>query len=174
MAEETKNTAEETAQEPAAEKKAKKESRKSAAEKELAALKEELAAQNEKYLRLLAEYENYRRRTQKEKETTYADAYADALKVLLPTADNLERALRFPDSAKVVEGVQMTLDKLQQALAALGIEEIPCETFDPSLHNAVMHVEDEAYGENAIVEVFEKGYKKGERVIRYAMVKVAN
>lgn len=175
MAEETKTTAEEKAQEPtAAEKKTKKESKKAAAEKELAALKEEMAAQNEKYLRLLAEYENYRRRTQKEKEATYADAYADALKVLLPTADNLERALRFPDSAKVVEGVQMTLDKLQAALVTLGIEEIPCETFDPNFHNAVMHIEDEAYREGAIVEVFEKGYKKGERVIRYAMVKVAN
>lgn len=169
MAEETKQTPEAETSEP--EKKPKKES---AAKKEITKLKEELDAQKDAYLRLAAEYDNYRRRTAKEREDTYAEAYADALKALLPTADNLERALRFPDSDKVVEGVQMTYNKLQQSLASLGIEEIPCESFDPNFHNAVMHIEDEAYGESQIVEVFEKGYKKGDRVIRYAMVKVAN
>ena len=158
----------------AAEPKEKKPKKESASKKEIAKLKEELDAQKDQYLRLAAEYDNFRRRTQSEKEAIYSDAYADALKALLPTVDNLERALKYPDSAKVVEGVQMTYNKLRQSLEALGIEEIPCETFDPNYHNAVMHIEDDSYGESAIVEVFEKGYKRGDRVIRYAMVKVAN
>lgn len=144
--------------------------------KECASLNEELASAKDSYLRLAAEYDNFRRRSQQERENVYADAYADALKVLLPTADNLERALKFADGdpAKIVEGVEMTYSKLKGALDSLGIEEIPCEKFDPNYHNAVMHVDDESRGEGEIVEVFEKGYKKGDRVIRYAMVKVAN
>ena len=174
MAEETKVPETEEVIEEKAEVKEKKPKKESASKKEIAKLKEELETQKDMYLRLAAEYDNFRRRSQTEKEAAYGDAYADALKALLPTVDNLERALKYPDSAKVVEGVQMTYNKLQQSLTSLGIEEIPCEIFDPNYHNAVMHVEDEAYGESAIVEVFEKGYKRGDKVIRYAMVKVAN
>jgi len=174
MAEETKTTETEEVTEEKAEVKEKKPKKESAAKKEIAKLKEELEAQKDQYLRLAAEYDNFRRRSQIEKEAIYGDAYADALKALLPTVDNLERALKYPDSAKVVEGVQMTYNKLRETLSTLGIEEIPCETFDPNYHNAVMHIEDDSYGESAVVEVFEKGYKRGDKVIRYAMVKVAN
>ena len=151
-----------------------KKEKKDTAKKEIAKLKEELEAQKDTYLRLLAEYDNYRRRSAKEREDTYADAYADAIKQILPMADNLERALQFADSDKVVEGVRMTYNHFQKALETMGIEEIECKTFDPNFHNAVMHIEDEAYGESEIVEVFERGYKKNDKVIRYAMVKVAN
>ena len=157
----------------AKEKKQKKDTNKKEA-KESAKLKEELVAQKDAYLRLAAEYDNYRRRSMKEREDTYADAYADVIKQVLPIADNLERALKYADSDKVVEGVQMTYNKFLQTLSNMGIEEIECTSFDPNFHNAVMHVEDEARGESEIVEVFEKGYKKGDKVIRYAMVKVAN
>ena len=174
MAEETKAPETEEVTEEKAEVKEKKPKKESASKKEIAKLKEELETQKDMYLRLAAEYDNFRRRSQLEKEATYGDAYADALKALLPTVDNLERALKYPDSAKVVEGVQMTYNKLRETLSTLGIEEIPCETFDPNYHNAVMHIEDDSYGESAVVEVFEKGYKRGDKVIRYAMVKVAN
>ena len=177
MAEETKQQTGETEAETEVKSDKKEEKKvKRDYKKDCARLEEELAKQKDAYLRLAAEYDNFRRRSQAEREATYSDAYADALKALLPTADNLERALKYSsgDPAKVVEGVEMTYNKLQQALQGLGITEIECGTFDPNLHNAVMHVEDEAYGEGEIVEVFEKGYKKGERIIRYAMVKVAN
>ncbi len=141
---------------------------------ELAALKEELAAQNDKYLRLMAEYENFRRRAQKDRENTYADAYADVLKEILPVVDNLERALQFSEGAQLAQGVQMTYAQFLEAMKHMGIEQIETTTFDPNVHNAVMHVEDETKGEGEIVEVFQKGYKKGERVLRFAMVKVAN
>lgn len=141
---------------------------------ELVALREELAAQNEKYLRLLAEYENFRRRAQKEREATYADAYGDVLKEILPVVDNLERALQFSEGAQLAQGVQMTYQQFLEAMKRMGIEQIETTTFDPNVHNAVMHIEDEEKGEGEIVEVFQKGYKKGERVLRFAMVKVAN
>ena len=151
------------------------------AKKEVAELKEkltaaetEIAEQKDKYLRLLAEYDNFRRRSQKEKEGIYTDAYGEALKALLPVADNLELAVRYDQGDKVVEGVKMVLNQLHDALAKMGIEEIETKTFDPNVHNAVMHVEDDAFGEGEIVEVFQKGYRKGDKIIRYAMVKVAN
>ena len=151
------------------------------AKKEVAELKEKLAAaeneiaeQKDKYLRLLAEYDNFRRRSQKEKEGIYTDAYGEALKALLPVADNLELAVRYSEGDKVVEGVKMVLNQLHDALTKMGIEEIETKTFDPNVHNAVMHVEDDAFGEGEIVEVFQKGYRKGDKIIRYAMVKVAN
>lgn len=151
------------------------------AKKELAELKEKLAAaeqeiaeQKDKYLRLMAEYDNFRRRSQKEKEGIYSDAYAEALKALLPVADNLELAVRYSEGDKVVEGVKMVLSQLSDSLTKMGIEVIETNTFDPNVHNAVMHVEDDAYGEGEIVEVFQKGYRKGDKIIRYAMVKVAN
>ena len=123
----------------------------------LAKKEEELAGQNEKYLRVLAEYDNFRKRSRAEHESAYSDAYADAINALLPVLDNIERAASFED-----------------ALEKLGVTEIETASFDPRFHNAVMHVEDESLGEGTIVEVFQKGYKKGDKVIRHAMVKVAN
>lgn len=141
--------------------------------KKLAEEKKEL---DEKYKRVLAEYDNFRKRAAKEKEGIYADAYADALKELLVVKDSLELALQYPDSGKVVEGVGMTLTKFKDTLTKLGVEEFgkAGETFDPNIHNAVMHVEDDSLGENEITDVLLKGYKKGDKIIRYAMVRVAN
>ena len=140
------------------------------------ALKAELAAANDKYLRMIAEYDNFRKRSAKEKESIYADAQADAVEQLLPIGDNLSRAALFTDPASVAKGISMMQKSFDEALGKLGITEIEAEgkEFDPTWHNAVMHVEDEAYGENMIVEVLQKGYRKGDHVIRYAMVKVAN
>lgn len=137
-------------------------------------LEKSLAEQQDKYLRLVAEYDNFRRRSQKEKEGIYADAYTDALKALLPVADNLELAVKYSEGEKVVEGVKMTLSQLSTALEKMGVEVIPTDTFDPTVHNAVMHIEDEQYGEGAIVDVLQKGYRKGDKIIRFAMVTVAN
>ncbi len=140
----------------------------------LAKKEEELAGQNEKYLRVLAEYDNFRKRSRAEHESAYSDAYADAINALLPVLDNIERAASFEDGAKVLEGVKMTVKAFADALEKLGVTEIETASFDPRFHNAVMHVEDESLGEGTIVEVFQKGYKKGDKVIRHAMVKVAN
>lgn len=129
---------------------------------------------NDRYMRMLAEYDNYRRRTAKEHDNIYGDAYDDAVKQILPVIDNLERAAMYKDSDSVAKGVQMTLKSCNDMLSKLGITEIETKTFDPAFHNAVMHIEDEAYGEGEIVEVLQKGYMKGDKVIRYAMVKVAN
>lgn len=155
-----------------------------AQKKELSKLKKELEAsaeneraQNERYLRMMAEYDNFRRRSASEKDGIYADACTDVLKEILPTIDALELAVGYGaegDGAKVLRGVEMTLSKFNDALAKLGVEPVKTEVFDPNLHNAVMHVEDETKGEGEILEVFQKGYKKGDKVIRYAMVKVAN
>ena len=166
-----------------AEKGKKKIGRKDKAEEEVTLTKKEadkilnkLAELNDKYLHVVAEYDNFRKRSQKEREGLYADAYADALKILLPIADNLERAASYTDGDKIVEGVAMTLKQFSGALEKLGIESFgnPGDAFDPNLHNAIMHCEDDSLGENVIAEVYQHGYKKGERVIRFAMVKVAN
>ena len=141
---------------------------------ELKKAEEALADSQEKYLRVVAEYDNFRKRSAKEKEGIYADAYADCISAILPVIDNLERALQYAEGDKVVEGVRMTMNQFSDTLQKLGVEVIETTTFDPTYHNAVMHVEDEAFGENEIVDVFQKGYKKGDKVIRYAMVKVAN
>lgn len=140
----------------------------------IAALENEKKELSDKYMRLMAEYDNFRKRSQKEKEGVYTDAYADALSAILPVADNLERAIKFSDGVSVIDGVKMTLTQLQSSLEKMGISEIETKTFDPNLHNAVMHIEDDAYGEGEIVEVFQKGYIRGDKVIRFAMVKVAN
>ncbi len=137
-------------------------------------LEKELEAAKEQYMRLAAEYDNFRKRSAREKEGIYADASSDCISALLPVVDNLERALLFPDSGKVVDGVRMTLTSFSEVLSKLGVEVIEAKTFDPNFHNAVMHIEDDSFGEGEIVEVFQKGYKKGDKVIRYAMVKVAN
>ena len=123
---------------------------------------------------MMAEYDNFRKRSAKEKESVYADAYADCIANLLTILDNLERAEKCDNLEGVKKGLEMTAKAFDDALSKMGITEIETKTFDPNLHNAVMHVEDEAYGESEIVEVFQKGYVKGDKVIRYAMVKVAN
>ncbi|MCD8331863.1 MAG: nucleotide exchange factor GrpE [Oscillospiraceae bacterium] len=138
---------------------------------------EAAAQQEEKYLRLLAEYDNFRKRSVKEKESAWTEAKASAAAQFLPVYDNLERALKAPCSdAAFLKGVEMTMKTMKDALAKLSIEEIPAlgKTFDPALHNAVMHVEDGEAGENTIVEVFQTGFRTGEKVIRFSMVKVAN
>lgn len=150
---------------------------------QLAALQEQLDAKaaeydalNDKYLRLAAEYDNFRKRSAKERESVYADACADTVSALLPIYDNLERAAQYKsnDPESVAKGLEMTLKSFADALGKLGITEIPAQTFDPNLHNAVMHIEDDEHGEGEIVEVLQKGFAKGDKVVRYAMVKVAN
>ncbi len=144
---------------------------------ELESLKNQVAQQEDKFLRLAAEYDNYRRRTAKEKESIWSEAKADAAVAFLPVYDNLERALKQETADEAYKkGVEMTMTQLKEVLAKLGIEEIPAlgEPFDPNLHNAVMHVEDEGAGENTIVDVFQTGFKSGDKVVRFAMVKVAN
>lgn len=144
---------------------------------ELETLQDLTAQQEEKYLRLAAEYDNFRKRSAKEKETIWVDAKADTALAFLPVYDNLERAIKLGCADEAFfKGVEMTMAQLKEILAKLGIEEIPAlgAPFDANLHNAVMHVEDEEIGENTIVEVFQTGFKAGEKVIRFAMVKVAN
>lgn len=145
-------------------------------QKQLDAKAEELAALNDKYLRLAAEYDNFRKRSAKEREGVYADACADTVSALLPIYDNLERAAQYKnnDAESVAKGLEMTLKSFTDALTKLGVTEIPAETFDPNVHNAVMHIEDDEHGEGEIVEVLQKGFIKGDKVVRYAMVKVAN
>ena len=145
-------------------------------EGELEKKQAELDELNDKYLRLAAEYDNFRRRTAKEREGIRADAYSDAVSSLLPVVDNLERAAAFTEADKVHEGVAMTLRAFAETMEKMGIIVLGTvgETFDPELHNAVMHEENEELPESVITEVFQKGYKMGDKVIRYAMVKVAN
>lgn len=137
---------------------------------------ERAAAAEDKYMRMIAEYDNFRKRSIKERESCYADAHADAVNAVLPVLDNLERAAIYSDAEAVAKGLELTLKSFSETFNKLGICEIESmgKTFDPNVHNAVMHIDDEAYGENEIVEVLQKGYIKGDRVIRYAMVKVAN
>lgn len=148
------------------------------AQKKLEAAEAALAEEKDKYLRMLAEYDNFRRRTAKEKETIYGDATADTVKGLLPVVDTLERAAAglTPEDAEspLGKGITMTLKSATDALSKLGVEEVPTDVFNPDFHNAVMHIEDESLGEGAIVAVFQKGYRKGDHIIRYAMVQVAN
>ena len=144
---------------------------------ELEALKKDLSDQEDKFLRLAAEYDNYRRRTAKEKESIWSEAKADAAVAFLPVYDNLERALKQETADEAYKkGVEMTMNQLKSVLEKLGITEIDAlgKPFDPALHNAVMHVEDENFGENTVAEVFQAGFMLGEKVIRFAMVKVAN
>ena len=148
------------------------------ANKNLEESKKKLDEQNDKYLRLAAEYDNFRKRTQNERKNIYGDAVTDTLTGLLPIIDNLQYAAKYSssDSEKLAEGLTLILSKLPETLDKLGIKPFgeTGDTFDPALHNAVMHVEDDALGEGEIVEVFQQGYKYGEKVIRYATVKVAN
>lgn len=133
---------------------------------------------NDKYLRLAAEYDNFRKRTQTERKNIYGEAVADTLGGLLPIIDNLQYAAKYSggDAEKVAEGLNLILGKLPETLERMNIKAFgePGETFDPNLHNAILHVDDENFGEGEIVEVLQQGYMYGERVLRYAMVKVAN
>ena len=139
-------------------------------------LSNEVEALKDRLLRTSAEYDNYRRRTAKEKEGIYSDACEDVLKGLLPVLDNLERAVAVQGELEdLKKGIEMTLKQFKDSLQKLGVEEISTENgFDPNLHEAVMHVQDETFGKNEVIEVFLKGYKRGEKIIRYSMVKVAN
>ncbi len=144
---------------------------------ELDKVKEALAQQETQYQYLAAEYDNFRRRSAKEKTDAYSKAKGDAALAFLPVFDNLQRALAAPCAdAAYAKGVEMTMTQLRQVLESLDITEIPAlgEAFDPNMHNAVMHVDDESVGENTIVDVFQSGFRMGEKVIRFSMVKVAN
>lgn len=145
-------------------------------EEKLAAAEKSLAEKDDKYLRLAAEYDNFRRRTAQERNGIYADAVSDAVKELLPVLDDLERAALYTDAEKVSEGLAIIAKSAAAAMQKLGVTAFgeSGENFDPALHNAVMHAEDENLGENVITDVFQKGYKKGDKIIRHAMVKVAN
>ena len=138
---------------------------------------EKYNSEHEAYLRLHADYDNFRKRTAKEKETSYTNGKADTVAKLLPVYDNLERALNQPtEDAAYKKGVEMTMAELQKIFEGLGVEVFGNvgDGFDPNLHNAVMHTEDESLGENTISMVFQKGFKMGDKVIRFAMVQVAN
>ena len=145
--------------------------------KQKAESKQPDALEHDQFLRLAAEYDNFRKRTQREKDGIYQDAVADTVKKFLPVYDNLERALHHETADEAYKkGVEMTLTELVKILDALGIKPFgeAGETFDPQRHNAVMHIEDESLGENVIAEVFQTGFAHGDKVIRFAMVKVAN
>ena len=133
---------------------------------------------NDRYLRMAAEYDNFRKRSQREREQAYNDAVSHAVKALLPTFDNLERAIK-ADTAdtEYKKGVELTMNQLVESLKGINVTLIEASAgtaFDPNFHNAVMHIEDEAFGENQIAEVFQQGFQIGDKVIRHAMVKVAN
>lgn len=138
---------------------------------------EKYKAEHDSLLRLAAEYDNFRKRTVKEKEAAYGNGKADAIVKLLPIYDNLERALNQPtEDAAYKKGVELTMNELVKIFTGLGVEIFgaPGDSFDPNLHNAVMHTEDESLGENVIAQVFQKGFKVGDKIVRFAMVQVAN
>ena len=138
---------------------------------------EKFNAEHDARLRVAAEYDNFRKRAVKEKDAAYGNGKADAVAKILPIYDNLERALNQPtEDAAFKKGVEMTMTELVKILNGLGVEIFgePGDAFDPNLHNAVMHTEDESLGENTIAQVFQKGFKIGEKVVRFAMVQVAN
>ena len=145
-------------------------------EAKLEAKDKEIAELNDRYMRMAAEYDNFRKRSAKEKDGIYSDAYADVLKAILPIIDNLERAVGVEGAEAVAKGLEMTLKGAAEALEKMGVEAFGAEgdAFDPNMHNAMMMVDDESHKEGEIVTVFQKGYKKGDKIIRYAMVTVAN
>jgi len=143
--------------------------------KKIEELEAEIKIRDDKYLRMAAEYDNFRRRSREERDAVYGTAMADTVSELLPIIDNLERAAGF-DGEKVAEGLKMISASVTAVFEKLGIESFgaPGDTFDPNLHNAVMHEDNEELGEGEITDVFQKGYKKGNRIIRFAMVKSVN
>ena len=174
--EETKDINEAAEEVKTAEKKKKKHAELDALKEEIEALKAEAKEKDDKYLRLAAEYDNFRRRSREEKDATYSSAMADTVTELLPIIDNLERAAAFDDGDKVREGLKMIASTVSASLTKLGVESYgeAGDKFDPNLHNAVMHEEDDSERENEITDVFQKGYKKGNKIIRFAMVKTIN
>ena len=174
-AEQTEETAQQTEAEATKQSEDKKpEEAKQQEASEFEKAQQALAQEHDSYLRLAAEYDNYRKRSQKEKESLYTDIRSETVEKFLPVYDNLERALA--QDAAFKKGVEMTMNQLVSVMEKLGVVSFGAagEAFDPQLHNAVMHVEDEALGENVIAEVFQKGFKVGDKVVRFAMVKVAN
>lgn len=144
---------------------------------EVSPWEEKYNAERDAHLRIAAEYDNFRKRTVKEKDAAYGNGKADAVAKILPVYDNLERALNQPtEDTAYKKGVEMTMTELVKILNGLGVEIFGAvgETFDPNLHNAVMHTEDESLGENVLAQVFQKGFKIGDKVVRFAMVQVAN
>ena len=138
---------------------------------------EKYNAERDAHLRVAAEFDNFRKRTVKEKEASYGNGKADAVAKMLPVYDNLERALnQETEDAAYKKGVEMTMTELVKIFTGLGVEIFgnAGDEFDPNLHNAVMHIDDETLGENVIAQVFQKGFKIGEKVVRFAMVQVAN
>ena len=138
---------------------------------------EKYNAERDAHLRVAAEFDNFRKRTVKEKEASYGNGKADAVAKILPIYDNLERALNQPtEDAAYKKGVEMTMNELLKIFGTLGVEVFgnPGDVFDPNLHNAVMHIENEELEENSISAVFQKGFKIGDKVVRFAMVQVAN
>ena len=138
---------------------------------------EKYNAERDAHLRVAAEFDNFRKRTVKEKEASYGNGKADAVAKMLPVYDNLERALNQPtEDAAYKKGVEMTMNELVKIFTSLGVEIFGNvgDEFDPNLHNAVMHIDSEELGENTIAQVFQKGFKIGEKVVRFAMVQVAN
>lgn len=146
--------------------------------KQVAAAENKSAETEDKYLRVVAEYDNFRKRSQKERDSIYGDAVSDTLSGLLPIIDNLQYAANFStgDSEKFIEGVNLILGKLPETLEKLGIKAfgVVGEKFDPAIHNAVMHIEDDSYEEGVITDVLQCGYMYRDKVLRYAMVRVAN
>ena len=188
--EKTEAAAEHTAEEKTAEENTTEEKTEPAPETEKAPAEEEkkeepageakdpaLTAMNDKYLRLCAEYDNFRKRSQKEKDALYDDIKANTVKSFLPVYDNLVRALaQSTEDEAYKKGVEMIMAQFRATMDKLGVTEMDClgQKVDPAFHNAVMHVDDEEKGENEIVEVFQQGFMVGDKVIRFAMVKVAN
>lgn len=177
-AEQTEEAAQQTEAEAAKQSEEKKpEEAKQQEASEFEKAQQALAQEHDSYLRLAAEYDNYRKRSQKEKDSLYADIKSDTVAKFLPVYDNLVRALaQSTEDEAYRRGVEMIMTQFNTTLEKLGATKIEClgQKFDPSLHNAVMHVEDEEKSENEIVEVFQDGFMMGEKVIRFAMVKVAN
>lgn len=182
---ETQETSDEGANAPAAEAKsdrkakkgdAKLKSRVAELEAQLKKAEEKLAETEDSRLRLAAEYDNFRRRSKDERDAMYSDAVGESVKELLPIIDNLKLTTVYDDPEKIAEGVKLILKTVPQALAKLGVEEFGAvgEKFDPNLHNAVMHEESDEFGENEISAVLQCGYKRGDKILRFAMVKVAN
>ena len=131
---------------------------------------------NDKYLRMMAEYDNFRKRSQRERDGIYASAYEEALKEFLPMSDNLQRSLAYAGTENFAKGIEMIVNQFSDTLKKLGIEEYGKrgDPFDPNIHNAVMRTDDDSLGENTVAEVIQKGYRKGDKILRFAMVKVAN
>lgn len=179
--EENKTTVENAEQTEQKNDSAKKKSKKADAECEalkekIAELEAQIKEKDDAHLRMAAEYENFRRRTREEKDSIYGTAAADTVAEFLPLLDNLERAAAYEDGDKVMEGLRMISGTTGAILSKLGVEPFgsPGDKFDPNLHNAIMHEEDDSEKECEITDVFQKGYKKGNRIIRFAMVKTVN